>query len=471
MTTQALTIVLVLLVALPARAQDAPLDDARWAPWLGCWRLIQDDRGSLAAATTNPEDVLVCVLPTSADRGVGMTTYVGDRSVVQQTIVADGVSHAVNEPECSGSQKSEWSLTGQRLFTRAEISCTGQPTRVVSGIALMTEGPTWVDIQAVGTGQDAQVRVRRYQRASSPPEGVVLPVDLQGRAVAATRLAGPPSITLEEVIDASGKIAAPAVEAALLETDSRFDLNSRALRELDAADVPDDVVDVMVALSFAGRFTLDRPLRGLATQGPTITSERSSRLPRRYGPASQGRYSPYYPSSRYYPSYSYDPYYTYNPYYAYNPYVYGSYSPYYFYYSPFGYSNWWGNSYNPYYSSGPRRVIVVPGGSDRPSGSGRGRVVQGRGYTQGRATGVQNGPRTDRAAGAGEERSPNGGVASGTSSRRAVSRDGYSSGGSRSRAGSSSGGGSVSGRGTTPSGSGSGSGGSGARSGRTAQPR
>ena len=113
MTTQALTIALVLLVALPARAQDAPLGDARWAPWLGCWRLIQDDRGSLAAATTSPEDVLVCVLPASADRGVGMTTFVGGRSVVQQTIVADGASHLVSEPECSGSQRSEWSLTGQ----------------------------------------------------------------------------------------------------------------------------------------------------------------------------------------------------------------------------------------------------------------------------------------------------------------------------------------------------------------------
>ena len=108
MTTYALTIALVLLAAMPASAQDTPLADARWAPWLGCWSLIQDDRGSLDAATTGPDDVLVCVLPASEGRGVGMTTFVGGRSVVQQTIVADGASHPVSEPACSGSQRSEW---------------------------------------------------------------------------------------------------------------------------------------------------------------------------------------------------------------------------------------------------------------------------------------------------------------------------------------------------------------------------
>ena len=466
MTNYALTIALILLAAVPAHAQDTPLGDARWAPWLGCWRLVQDDRGALAAATTSPEDILVCVRPASADRGVSMTTYVGDQAVVQQTLVADGASHPVSEPECRGSQRSEWSLTEQQLLTRAELTCSGQPTRTVSGITLMTEGPTWVDIQAVGTNQDAQVRVRRYQRTSSPPAGVVLPADLQGRAVAATaRFAGSTSMTLEEVVDAFGKIAAPAVEAALLETGSRFDLNSRALRALDAAGVPGGVVDVMVALSFPGRVDVDRrPLRGWATQTPGATAasvQRSNRLTGRYGRVQQRRYSPYY---------SYSPYYPYYPYYPYNPYgAYGSYSPYSFYYSPFGYSNWWGNPYQPYYFRSPRPVVVVPGGLARPSGSGKRQVIQGRGYTRGRAAGVPDAPRTDRGAVAEEEKSPNGSAASGAPSRRAVSRGGYSSGRSSSGAGSSSGGGSNSGRGTRSSGSGSG--GSGSRSGRTAQPR
>ena len=240
---------------------------------------------------------------------------------------------------------------------------------------------------------------------------MVVPAALQRRAVVATaRLPGPTSMTLEEVVEASGKIAAPAVEAALLETGSRFDLTSRALRELDAAGVPGGVLDVMVALSFPGRVDVDRLLRGWATQtqGATAASvQRSNRLTGRYDWDRQRRYSPYY---------SYSPYY---PYYPYNPYgAYGSYSLYSFYYSPFGYSNWWGNPYQPYYFSSPRPVVVIPGGQARPSGSGKRQVVQGRGYTQGRAARDPDDPRTGHGAVADGKKSPKGSVASGASSRR-----------------------------------------------------
>ena len=446
--TSVLTIALVLLAAASARAQDTTLGDARWAPWLGCWQLVQDDRGSIAAAAATPDDGVVCVLPASGNHGVSMTTYVGGQSVLQQTVVADGARHPVSEPECSGSQTSEWSLSGQRLLTRADITCIGQPARTVSAITLMTAGPTWVDIQAVGTDQNAQVRVRRYRRTDSLPQNVVLPADLQGRLVAAARLAGPTVITLEEVVEASGKVAAPAVAAALYETGSRFDLNGRTLKALAAAHVPAGVVDVMVALSFPGYVAIDRPFLGSTgqTRGATTASvHRSTRLP-------LYSYSPYSPPS------------VYDPYYAYRPYP-----PYSFYSWPFGYSSWWGNPYRPYYSpgrryrpyysTGRRPVIIRPGESARPRGGDRdrGHVVQGRGYTRGGAA-ASHAPRPRRprreAAADDKTRSTSG----------AVSRGGYTRGRPRSGGGSSARGGSRSGGSTRPSGSGT-------RSGRTAQPR
>ena len=438
--TSILTIALVLLAAAAARAQDTTLGDARWAPWLGCWHLVQDDRGSLAAAVTTPDDVVVCVLPASENRGVSMTTYGGGQSVLQQTVVADGARHLVSEPACNGSQASEWSRSGQQLLTRADITCIGQPARTVSAITLMTAGPTWVDIQAVGTDQDAPVRVRRYRRTDSLPQSVVLPTDLQGRlGAAAARLADPTVMTLEEVVEASGKVAAPAVSAALYETGSRFDLNGRTLKALAAAHVPDGVVDVMVALSFPGHVAIDHPFRGSTGQprGATTASvHRSTRLP-------SYSYSPYYPP--YYPPSVYDPYYAYRPY-----------PPYSFSYWPFGYSRWWGDPYRPYYFPGQRPVIIRPGGSARPGGGDRdrGHVVQGRGYTR-RGSAAPDAPRPRREAAADDET---------RSTRGAVSRGGYTRGRPRSGGGSSARGGSRSGGSTRPSGSG-------ARSGRTAQPR
>ena len=440
--TSVLTIALVLLAAA-AWAQDTTLGDARWAPWLGCWHLVQDDRGSLAAAVATPDDMVVCVLPASGNRGVSMTTYVGGQSVLQQTVVADGAHHPVSEPECTGSQASEWSLSGQQLLTRADITCVGQPARTVSAITLMTAGPTWVDIQAVGTDQDAPVRVRRYRRTDSLPQNVVVPADLQGRLVAAAaRLVGPTVMTLEEVVEASGKVAAPAVAAVLYETGSRFNLNGRTLKALAAAHVPDSVVDVMVALSFPGHVAIDRPFRESPgqTRGATTASvHRSTRLP-------SYSYSPYYPPS------------VYDPYYAYRPYP-----PYSFYYSPFGYSRWWGDPYRPYYFPGQRPVIIRPGGSARPGGGDRGHVVQGRGYTRG-GSAAPDAPRPRREAAADDETRSTRGATAGTSSRRAVSRGGYTSGRPRSGGGSSVAAGSRSGGSTRPSGSGT-------RSGRTAQPR
>ena len=438
--TSVLTIALVLLAAAAARAQDTTLGDARWAPWLGCWQLVQDDRGSLAAAVTTPDDVVVCVLPASGNRGVSMTTYVGGQSVLQQTVVADGARHPVSEPACNGSQASEWSRSGQQLLTRADITCISQPARTVSAITLMAAGPTWVDIQAVGTDQDAQVRVRRYRRTDSLPQNVVVPTDLQGRlGAAAARLADPTVMTLEEVVEASGKVAAPAVAAALYETGSRFDLNGRTLKALAAAHVPDGVVDVMVALSFPGHVAIDRPFRGSTgqTRGATTASvHRSTKLP-------SYSYSPYYPP--YYPPSVYDPYYAYRPY-----------PPYYFSYWPFGDSRWWGDPYRPYYSTGRRPVIIRPGGSARPGGGGRdrGHVVQGRGYTRG-GSAASDAPRPRREAAADDET---------RSTRGAVSRGGYTRGRPRSGGGSSARGGSRNGGSTRPSGSGT-------RSGRTAQPR
>jgi len=276
-------------------------------------------------------------------------------------------------------------------------------------------------------------------------------------------------MTLDDVVEASAKIAAPAVEAALLETHAQFALDTRALRQLDAADVPDSVVDVMVALSFPDRFQLARPVGGRSTQtgGPTVTVERSSRFPSGFGRERLRGYSPYYTYDPYYPYYPYDPHYPSNPYD-----VYGSYNPYYFSYSPFGYSNWWGGRSDPYYSRsrrGPRSVVTVPGGPARPSDSNRSRVIEGRGYTQGGATVAPDAPDTGRREVVDAERNSRDSEASGSSSRRAVSRQGYSTGGSSSGGRSGAGGGSASGGGSRSGGSDSA--GSGSRSRRTAQPR
>jgi hypothetical protein len=375
---RSLAIAAAILTTGPAFAQTPADLDSRWTPWLGCWRLVQQDvrdaspsssieslaalaTGQSARSRRGADEILVCVLPTDGDVGVKMTTFAGGRSVLEQTVLADGVGHPIIESDCRGTQTSEWSRDGERLFTRAELACKSQPTRTVSGVTLLTQGPSarsagaalgspaWLDIQAVDVNGDQQVRIRRYERTVDRPAGVAeLPADVSTRALSAGQTLSTSRMTIDDVIEASSKIASQAVEAALIETTSRFNLDSRTLIRLADNGVQTNVIDLMVALSFPDHFRVDRTARSTA--------------PVSYGGGSLGGFDPLFYGG-------------YDPYGAYDPYAY-----YYNYYSPFAYS-YWGNYYY-YVPGGVSSVITVPGGTSGETTGAHGRVIQGQGYTQ-----------------------------------------------------------------------------------------
>ena len=408
--------------------------DARWTPYLGCWRLFQDN---VRESDVPVSDVMiVCVAPSGADPGVTMTTVVAGRPILEQKIVADGVAHAVTEAGCQGTETSDWSRDAARVFTTATVQCSGRPTRVVSGVTLIASGPSWLDIQATEVDGDMRVRIRRYQRTDTLPAGITaLPAELTARAAAEALAASAATMNLADVIEASRKVSSAALEAALDETGARFTLNSRTLKQLADAGVSPNVIDLMVAQSFPRHFRVERA----ASPAPPVPAS-----------ASAGGTTVIYsgvPASMPYPYY--DPYYSY-----------------YSYYSPFAYPYWgngyyYNNYYNNYYpgrAPGPT-VIIQNGGSRSSSGSAVSqpqpappRVVNGRGYTRvspGSATGASG----DSTPAPHATSTPQG-------ARKAGSKDSSSSGSSDSSSPSSGSG----------SGSGSSSGG-GADSGRTAQPR
>src|SRR5215831_19726383 len=102
-----------LLQAMPASSQTTSALDPRWTPWLGCWRLLQP----------TPNDVLVCVDPESSGTGIVSTTLADTNAVLVRTFVADGANRLIDEADCRGTERVEWSRDGRRLFTRAELDC------------------------------------------------------------------------------------------------------------------------------------------------------------------------------------------------------------------------------------------------------------------------------------------------------------------------------------------------------------
>lgn len=451
----ALVVAAVLTAALPgaSHAQPQTLDeppaatriDQRWLPWLGCWRLVEE-AGALPDAAGDfsafADSVMVCVTPAAppaAATDVVVTTLVDGEQVLVETLSADGVEHPVDQSECRGRRRIAWSDDGARLFTRAELTCSaGDDARRLSAVGLMADDRTWLALELVATGERAAVTVKRYRRTGDvttlSAAGPTLTPDLLARARSAANRVDAADLTIDDVIEAGTAVEPPVLEALLVETDTSLDLDGRTLIRLDDGGVPEDIIDMLVALSFPDDFSVQR-------SRPTAS----------YGGGGGGFLGSW-------GGYGYD---TWYPYYA---------APFGYYYgwSPYRSLYGWGDYYyvDPGYYGLPGSLIT-----DAPDVS-EGRVYGGYGYT--RAGGPQDGggrraqPRGVGVAGGSESsggsaaRAPRSTGAS--SGSRGVSARGWSSGGSSSRGGggSSSSGGSS--RGASSSGGGS-------SSGRTATPR
>jgi hypothetical protein len=406
MTTHLTRVVTVLALlgwfggnASAQRAATSPTDRDRWSPWMGCWQVteesVQDAERVLEDANRRPAGrsaARVCVTP-SPDGGVTLTTLVSQKPVLVETIIADGQGRPVSEGACRGTQTAEWSAIAPRVYARTEIACEGQPARVVSGMSAILAGPIWVDIQMIESEGRKGVRVRRYRPALNQ-EGA-------DRSVIANvpRMPLGGRFTLADIKEASAKLPVEAVQAAVFEmsTSNGYELNAKRLIELDDAGVPDQIIDLMVAMSFPEKYVVERASGG-------------------YGGGYAGAWGGADPWDLAWGPYSMWSYYA-------HPLYYSSY------YSPFGYSSW--GYWNPYYYGVPGVIVVDPG--NRPAEpSGNGRVVDGRGYTRIRPNvpepAVRTGDGSGSTGGTAGATGSNGN--SGSSSGGSVSTGGYSGGGS-----------------------------------------
>jgi hypothetical protein len=394
-------LVLAFAVLLPvASSAQQHATDPKWNAWLGCWELVLENARDTSTRPSPSRRTLqtpsssrpqVCVEPSGA--GVTLTTRVANQSAIQQTITADGVDHPITDGDCRGTQRAEWSVTGMRLYSRADLACSSDKgNRRVSGFSILGANGTWTDIQAVDVSGQQTVRVRSYRRVSETTQ-------IGAGLTHATPL------TLDDVKEASSKVSPRALEAALVETGSAYDLSGKDLLALQNADVPASVTDLIVALSYPERFVVERTAR--ADRLPTeLLADDPFLLGWAFG----------------YPMWS-DAFGFYSP-------LYGGYNPYY--YSPFySYLPW----YDPRYFGGSYVVIgdIGNGGSGQPRPTGDGRVVNGLGYTRVRPREAEptatapSGASTGSFASSGGSASSSGGGGGGGGS---VSSSGFSSGGS-----------------------------------------
>jgi uncharacterized membrane protein YgcG len=331
------------------RAASAAVDE-RWQPWLGCW-VAEDDAADRGART--------CVVP-GAGGGVSIVTFVGVQTVTTEARIADDREHQVTVDDCRGTERVRWGARGRQMFRTATVACGRETARDVAGTSFMLSGPVWVDVLAVQQDGATSVHVRRYRRAGNqrladgqmalqPPRGVWA-LDT-------------PAWRVDDVLEMSAVVPPDAVQAALSQGPTDFALNARSLVALSDAQVPERVIDLMVALTFPAKFVVKSGGGGGGfTDSMIAGGGYDPFFAPIVGPASlYGCYSPYAWATS---SYSVNC---------------GGWSPYMLGYG-FGF-------YNGFYGPYNYPWVITDIGQQNGGGSvapvqGEGRVVNGRGYTQ-----------------------------------------------------------------------------------------
>ena len=344
--TSALGALLISAIGSPdAAAQDV---DSRWLPWVGCW------------SATIEEAPDVCFRPTSDPMSLEMLTIENGEVSAAEVITADGLDHEVQRDDCTGWERNEFSADGTRIYFSGSNNCDSGMTTNSTGIMTMVTPYEWIDVKSVEVDGVSAPFVMRYRVAIASEIEAVDVAAITGertRAIRNARVRASRPITSDHVIEASSRVDAEAVGAWVAEAGQEFELNSERLIELADAEVPETVIDVMVALSFPDHFAVQR---GPQDQrwAEADEAEYRARYGDRYRLSLYGRYygDPFY----------YDRFY---------------YSPYGYRYSPYGYGRIYGG-FGGYYSP---TVVVVDRRSDteQPSARGNGRLIRGRGYTRG----------------------------------------------------------------------------------------
>ncbi len=350
---------LAAFAAMPATApaQTTQTADTRWLPWLGCWQPSGEPVGT--------GNLMVCVRPAATAAGVDVATIRDGQTVSQRTLLADGRTHELNENGCTGWQRAAFSADGQRAYLRSDLTCAGGVHRTESAIMAMGSPTEWLDVQAVGMDGERVPRVVRYDVAptASWPEDFALTPQ---RAMAAdeARVFAAAPLTLADVKEASAEVDRDALVAFLIERDQPFDLDAAELESLASAGVPDQVIDVVVAVSFPDRFHIDRQAMRMALKPAPQPPKHYAERPY-YDPFGWGYYSGMC---------SYDPW-------SCGPYGYGMYYGLGL-YSPYGYYGGYYGGYGSYWYGYTGQPIIVLGNGGQAT-EPQGQAINGRGYTRG----------------------------------------------------------------------------------------
>ena len=347
-----------------ARSQET---DERWLAFSGCWQPVGEARDPDAP------DALMCFQPApEGGAGVEMVSVEDGEIVASEVILADGRQRDVEIEGCSGWERADFSARSGRVFVASEYACDGGVVRQATGLLTIVSAEEWIDVRSVRVDDQNMTLVHRYRPARpgvAEDAGVEDFADGRIMALQSARAAGSVRPSVDDVIEASRFVDPAGVSAWLAERDTPLEVDADRLVRLADAGVSEDVIDMVVAVSYPSRFAIDREPEG-------------------YGRGYGRGIGDYYGRIGYY-----DP-------------LYGS-----LFYSPYGYGYGYGYRYGLGIGFHGPRVVRV----DRADSGGR--VISGRGYSRGSGA-VESRPASSSARATGSSSRGSTGRSTGRTARR-----------------------------------------------------
>jgi hypothetical protein len=266
------------IAALAAPALGQPMarqavEDQDKLAWLGCWDVMADPEGD--SQESPKERQKICVAPGDAPKALDMIVLVDDEIVAKETIVTDGSRQPVSDGGCDGWIRSVLSEDRRRLYLQSEATCLDGELRNLTGASMIVSENRWIDIHALRIDGDREILIQRYRPVEA---GIARLPGALPSAMHTVRMAAAAPLSVENVSEALRFVDPAVVEAMLLESDASFGIDSDLLLRLADAGIPNEVIDLMVALSFPDYFAIED---GSVTRQPEVY----------YG----GYWSPWYP--------------------------------------------------------------------------------------------------------------------------------------------------------------------------------
>lgn len=216
--------------------------DARWLPWLGCWR-------SDASSPSAPTGATTCVVPQAGSTGVEELSISGGKVVERRRFEADGKPHPMQESNCTGTRTSQWSPGGRRVYVRSEYTCDAGFTGTSTSVIALSSSGDFIEAEHVRAGRGSVEHITHLRDAGIPdgiPAEVASALAPRRLAITTARAAAIAPLASDDVLEALQQVDASAVRGWLTETGQRFTLNGDQIAALIRADVPQSVLQAMV---------------------------------------------------------------------------------------------------------------------------------------------------------------------------------------------------------------------------------